>query len=294
MIWTTLFMDSPEKSVVIGRDGWLFYKSESKDDGPGINDAQGLTPLSDEELSSVIATIKKVHEDLKSRGITLIVTVAPNKSTIYGEYLPINFPQIVGNNTRLDQLVASIPQDIVFVDLRKSLADGKSHMHTYQKSDSHWNNYGAFLASKELIEALKPKYHFESMTLDQFNIEQKEVRGEGDLSSMMAARGIFPELYIGLIPKTSTKFKDFDYGYERGLYSGHIWQQANKKLPRLLMFGDSYRTSMAPFLIPYFSESYIMGFSKNYKINYDLLEIAKPSVVIWEVAERYIDRFAQK
>jgi hypothetical protein len=146
----------------------------------------------------------------------------------------------------------------------------------------------------EIIKKLTNVYNIQPVPLDQYDIETKTVTGEGDLASMMAARSIFSEEYIGIKPKKSMVYTDYDYGYEKGLYSGHIWKQTNKKLPRLLMFGDSYRTSMTPFLITYFSESYIMGFSKNYKINYELLNLSKPNVVIWEVAERYIDRFVQK
>lgn len=293
-LWTKIFRDSPEKSVVIGQDGWLFYKSESKDDGPGINDIEGLVPLSEAEIGTVIGSINKVKDDLSAKGITLVVTVAPNKSTIYKEYLPFNFPIIANGNTRLDQLVKAMPEDINFVDLRSTLIDGKNTMPTYQKTDSHWNNYGAYLASMEIIKKLSNDYGMQPVPLDQYDIETKTVTGEGDLASMMAARNIFSEEYVGIKPKKSTVYTDYDYGYEKGLYSGHIWKQTNKKLPRLLMFGDSYRTTMTPFLIPYFSESYIMGFSKNYKINYELVNLSKPNVVIWEVAERYIDRFVQK
>lgn len=293
-IWIKLFQDSPEKSVVIGENGWLFYRSESKSDGPGINDIQGLVPMSRSEIARVVDSIKKENDKLKAMGITLVVTVAPNKSTIYKEYLPFNFPIFRPGNSRLDQLVAHLPEDIIFVDLRDELIAGKKLYPTYQKTDSHWNNYGAYLSSMKIISTLPSKYHFSQVPLEDYIIDFKKVSGEGDLASMMAARGILEEEYIGLTPKKQVIYHDYDYGFEKGLYSGHIWQQPGKKLPRLLLFGDSFRTSMTPFLIPYFSQSYIMGFSKNYKLNYDLIDISKPDILIWEVAERYLDRFVQK
>lgn len=292
-LWIALFHDSPVGSVVVGRSGWLFYQSEAKDDGPGINDYQGLIPFSRDELTGVVDSIKSVNTYLAKHGITLIVTAAPNKSTIYGDFLPANFPRL-SSVSRLDQLIDAMPDDIIFVDLRASLKNGRSTLPTYQMTDSHWNNYGAFLATQALISQIPAKYHLRSMTTDDYTVDNHSIPGEGDLASMMAARGIFTDLSVEIKPKVKINYTDEDFGYARGTYSGHIWIRASKKLPRLLLFGDSFRTSMEPFLIPYFSSSYIMGFTgAHYKLNDDLIKIAKPNIVIWEVAERYLDRLKQ-
>lgn len=291
-IWLKLFMDSPVSSVVVGKEGWLFYKSESKDDGPGINDYQGLTPLTDPQLNEIVSSIEQINTKLKSQGITLIVTVAPNKSSIYPNYLPFNFPHLKPLS-RLDQLVKAVPPEVIFVDLRSPLITGKQSLDTYQKTDSHWNDYGAFLAVQTLLQSVPEGYSITAPQLTDYNLVTKEISGEGDLSSMMAARGIFRDLYVGLTPRIPVKYLDRDFGYLRGAYSGHIWELKGSKKPRLLMFGDSFRNSMAQFLYPHFSTSYIMGFSSNYKLNNDLIKQADPDIIIWEVAERYLDRLKQ-
>jgi hypothetical protein len=292
-IWITLFHDSPVKNVIVGKSGWLFYQSEALGDGPGINDYQGLSPFTNTELSEVVDSIKQVNASLMKQGITLIVTAAPNKSTIYPDFLPANFPRLV-RSTRMDQLVLALPRDILFVDLRQPLISGRSTLPTYQMTDSHWNNYGAFLATQAVLSRVPTKYHLTPQTIDKYSVRSETIPGEGDLASMMAARGIFSDLAVTIDPKEPLVYDDEDFGYLQGSYSGHIWIQTNKKLPRLLLFGDSFRAAMEPFLMPYFSNSYIMGFTgAHYKLNDDLVKLAKPNIVIWEVAERYLDRLKQ-
>jgi alginate O-acetyltransferase complex protein AlgJ len=291
-LWIQLFRDSPVSSVVIGKHGWLFYKSESRQDGPGLNDHQGLTPLTADELGDLVLSLNKVNHALRDQGITLIVLVAPNKNTIYPEEVPDNFPQL-RPDTRLDQLIRVLPSDLLFVDVRAVLAEGKSVMPTYLTTDTHWNNYGAFLASQTLLRQLPAQYRIQPKTLADYKLKQEVVSGEGDLASMMAARGIFTDVFIGLEPKVPTKFVDYEYGFLDGAYSGHVWLQPKSRLPRLLFFGDSFRNSMAPFLAPHFSSSYVMGFTPHYRLNDDLIKVAKPNIIVWQVAERYLDRLKQ-
>ena len=293
-LWIKLFHDSPVSKVVVGQSGWLFYQSEAIGDGPGINDYQGLTPLTSLELATINSSIRQVNDQLAKEHIKLIIVVAPNKSTIYPEYLPNNFPRLLGS-TRLDQLIASLPMDISFIDLRPTLITGRAVFPTYQMTDSHWNNYGAFLTVQTLISHLSLPYHLSPLTLADYSVTSKTISGDGDLASMMAARGIFSDLELNFTPLHPSPYTTQDFGYSGGAYSGHIWLQPGKKqLPRLLMFGDSFRSSMEPFLAPYFSSSYIMGFTgAHYKLNLDLVKIAKPNIVIWEVAERYLDRLKQ-
>lgn len=291
-IWIKLFGESPVPYVTIGKNGWLFYKSEAKNDGPGINDYQGLTPLSDQEIKEVVSSIEDIKTRLAEQGIDLVVTVAPNKSTIYTDHLPSYIRQI-RNISRLDQIKAALPSDINFVDLRSVLTDSRSTLPTYQSTDSHWNTYGAYLASSKLLSAMPHSLHLAPSELSNYQLVSSEVKGEGDLASMMAARGIFNETAISLISKKLPELKPKKYATDRDLYAVSVYTQRNKKLPRLAVFGDSFGEYLGPFLSPHFSSSYIISFANNYQIDDHLIEQASPNVVIWEVAERYVDRLKQ-
>lgn len=290
-LWVKTFHQSPVQYVVFGKDNFLFYKSEVKNDGPSLNDYQGLSPLSQAEIDQLIASLTTVKDYLSSRGIKLIVVVAPNKHTIYPELLPASYKR-VSDTTRLDQLLQALPPNINILDLRSALITGKSIYPTYYATDSHWNNFGAYIASNEIIKSLHNSLLI-PRELTDYQVIASPSLGIGDLATMLSARNMLPDYQIDLNPLDLVSVEDNGFNYKNGKYSGHIWTQPNDALPRLLFFGDSFRESLTPFLVSNFSTSYVMGYSKNYEVDYDLLDVAKPDVVIWEVAERYLIRLIQ-
>lgn len=291
-VWTKIFKESPVSNVVIGKDGWLFYKSEVKDDGPGINDYQGIAPFTQVQVDEIVTSVRDVKNVLDKKKVDLVVVVAPNKSTIYSDYLPANIHKI-NNTTRLDQLISAMPKDINFVDLRDTLISGRSIAPTYQSTDSHWNNLGAFLAVKQILNILPAKHHLKNMTLDDYNMEIKEIGGEGDLASMMSARGLFTDWSIDIDPKDNVKPVIAKYSYANSSYDIVYSSQLSTLYPRMLIFGDSYSYYMNQYLAPYFASGYYATYTRNYKINYELIDHLKPNIVIWELAERFSDRLKQ-
>ena len=291
-LWVKLFGESPIPYVTIGKNGWLFYKSEAKNDGPGINDYQGLTPLTDDEIKGIVESVVQVKDELAKKDITLIVTVAPNKSSVYADQLP-SYIHKLKSQSRLDQIKSAMPKDINFVDLRPVLIDGRSSLNTYQTTDSHWNNYGAFLSVTELLKSIPKEFKISPYSLDDYNVESQPIMGEGDLASMMAARGIFKELSVTLTSKKDKAIVPEKFATDQDKYTVSIYKGANAKLPRLVVFGDSFAGYMGMFLAPHFSTSYVISFANNYKLNDDLIDQESPDIIIWEVAERYVDRLKQ-
>lgn len=290
-LWVKTLRQSPVPYVIFGKENFLFYKSEVKADGPSLNDYQGLAPLTQSEIDQIITSITTVQEHLSSRNIKLVVVVAPNKHTIYPELLPNSYKRY-SYTTRLDQLLDALPPSIKLLDLRSILIAGKSTYPTYYATDSHWNNFGAYLAANEIIKSINDKV-LKPQALSEYKVTATPSQGVGDLATMLSARNMLPDYQLDLTPLNPLPVGDNGYNYKNGKYSGHIWTQPNSVLPRLLFFGDSFRDSLTPFLVPYFSTSYVMGYSKNYEIDYDLFDVANPNVVIWEVAERYLVRFIQ-
>lgn len=290
-LWVKTLHQSPVQYVVFGKDNFLFYKSEVKNDGPSLNDYQGLAPLSQIEIDQITNSIKTVNEYLASRGVKLIIVVAPNKHTIYPELLPSSYKR-VSNTARFDQLLNALPPDLDILDLRPTLTAGKSVYPTYYTTDSHWNNFGAYLASREIINSLHDKM-LKPRELAEYKLVATPSLGMGDLASMLSARNMLPDYQLDLNPLYPVSVEDNGFNYKNGKYSGHIWTQPNAALPRLLLFGDSFRESLTPFLTPYFSTSYVMGFSAGHQLDFDLIDLSKPDIVIWEVAERYLTHLIQ-
>lgn len=137
-----------EDAVVLGSDGWLFFGNQHS---RGIDQHRGLYPLEADAVSSSVAYFSSIQQELASRGIPFIVAIAPDKHSIYPEHLPIHLSKAGTSPT--DQLMARDEAGTLFLDLRRTLRDAKrrTDLILYCKNDSHWNQFGAYLAYREIM-----------------------------------------------------------------------------------------------------------------------------------------------
>lgn len=138
-------------AVVIGRDGWLFFGNRHS---RGIDQHRGLLQLDADALARSLAYFGSIRDELARRGIPFIVAIAPDKHSIYPEYLPSHLSQ--AGTTPADQLVAHDRSGELFLDLRPPLRDAKlrTPLVLYCKNDSHWNQFGAYLAYREITRRI--------------------------------------------------------------------------------------------------------------------------------------------
>src|SRR5262245_30860477 len=74
-----LLRDAGEKAIV-GRSGWLFY-------GPGVGFLTQRPRPDDSTVEDALAAVKTFRDALDARGIRLIVMPAPNKESVYPDWL---------------------------------------------------------------------------------------------------------------------------------------------------------------------------------------------------------------
>ncbi len=133
--------------VVLGRQGWLYYDAEQQ-----LADYRGLHPFTAAELRQNLQALEERAEMLAQVKIPYLLVLAPNKHTIYPEYLPERFARIK-TETRLDQIVQALQLSgrVPFCDLRDPLLKAKSGGQLYFKTDTHWNQRGAFVGYGEVM-----------------------------------------------------------------------------------------------------------------------------------------------
>ncbi|WP_319468437.1 hypothetical protein [uncultured Pseudodesulfovibrio sp.] len=140
-------------NVVVGRDGWLYL---GNDYFRTFDRHTGSRPPLEAEVDRLITAEKKKRQWLARRGIKYLFAAAPNKYSIYPEYLPAYVRS--ADNTVLLDLVAekARKQGLPFIDLRPFLKEAKKLHGTlaYAKTDSHWSNLGAFYGYRALVEKL--------------------------------------------------------------------------------------------------------------------------------------------
>ena len=176
---------SSTPKVVIGSDGWLFYAGEKI-----IEQHTGEDVFTPAELERWVKVMTANRDWLARRGIAFIITIAPDKSTIYPEKLP-TYPRPPGRTTRADQLVARLrTTDLVLVDPREALLEAKrSFPKLYFEGDSHWTQRGAFIAYSQLMEAVRANFPNAALaSFDDYDIAWGPVAAS-DLAFLLTLHG---------------------------------------------------------------------------------------------------------
>jgi hypothetical protein len=280
---------SPIRKVAIGKNGWL-YLSKENSEASEIDYYRSLVPFTPEELELWRLNLERRRDYLSHRGIHYLFVIAPNKSTIYPEFLPASI-RPVDRPSRLDQLVNYLKKhsDFSILDLRAAMFAAKKERRVYSKTDSHWNRYGAFAAYTEIMKALSSFFkEAEAMDISAFDITEKDKSG-GDLAIMLSQQDdIFRDRVIEVEHKKrpATK-KGTPLKKQYPGVSQSVLECSTGKLPKVLMVHDSFANRFKSFLSPHFSRSIYL---RDWNLNFyqDLIKKEKPKVVIDEMAERFL------
>lgn len=279
-----VFRESPVRTVILGRDGWLFYNMESD-----LEDWLNLWSVSDEELDAAERILTERRDWLAAQGIAYLAVICPNKTTVYHDFLPTGFRKL-GAVPRLDRLRDRMETaGLDFLDLRPAMRQASSVRQAYWKTDTHWNDWGALVGSAAMVEALRPRFPaMESIDLQAYHPEEVTVPG-GDLARLLLLEDRFTERFENMVPNFTPKAKP---GPSRGYanpttYSGRemvIRETGDQALPNALVFRDSFAKAAIPFLSERFDRSVYIWV---HQFLPDIVLAEKPDVVVFEAVERY-------
>lgn len=176
-----VFKTSGQSDVIIGEDGWLFY-------GRALDDFLGTSILGEVELDRMGAVVDMMQQYVQLHGGEFIFVSAPNKMSVYGEYMPYYYVEEKASGNyelfyeRLTELGVNAVQ-LKNVLIAKKL-DG---VQLYHKLDSHWNNYGAAVAYEAMADKLAKLYGEEYSGYTHYSELPYNVKNNfsGDLQAML-------------------------------------------------------------------------------------------------------------
>ncbi|MFP5238897.1 MAG: alginate O-acetyltransferase AlgX-related protein [Acidobacteriota bacterium] len=280
-----LFNESPSKNVILGRDGWLFFNMES-----ALEDWLGVNLLSPEELAAFSAEMKARRDWLAARGTALLLVIAPNKASVYGQFMPPAMHKL-SPVTRLDQLAQAMREaGVPFLDLRPALASAGDVRRAYWKTDTHWNGWGAFRGSAAIVEALRARFpEMPPLADEEYHAIEFDTHG-GDLSDMLLLTDTLTEHDIEMERLSPTRAHAAGPpGYPNpAMRSGRdmvVLETGDKALPKAVFFRDSFSSTAIPFLSQRFSRSVFLW---EHTFQPQIIEAEKPDVVVIEAVERYL------
>ena len=184
------------KQIISGDENWLFLGNHYEN----INETVfGIDTFNTEELNNIKMVQSERKRFLDSLGIDYYVMIAPEKSTIYKEKIPI---KIDVERTKSNQVIDLLSQlGITVIFPKDTLLKSKQSLQVYYKYDSHWNANGAYIAYTQLMDSLKIKHpELQKISISDFNITTEYKNRENDLSNIL-----FVESDWDIIPEYSLK-----------------------------------------------------------------------------------------
>ena len=186
-------LHTQSSNVIDGKDGWLFYNTESAD-------FLNTNALTDRQIRSIAVTLSLIEEEVNNRGGRFTFVPAPNKSSIYGEMMPASFRAAPENN--LTRLTAELKElGVTFTDLRSVLLGSKAET-VYHRRDSHWNYRGALIGYNAIMDSLGREH--ETWADAPFTVE-KIWRGDLD-KLLLPAGGVMDEQVVYQIDHARFRF----------------------------------------------------------------------------------------
>jgi alginate O-acetyltransferase complex protein AlgJ len=262
--------------VVIGRNNWFFLGNYYNNT---LNDALGWSTIKDYQVNNILNKLNNINDYLSSKNIAFYVVVAPNKNNIYNENLPFHTKK---GSTVLQQFKSNLKnsKDLKFIDLSESLKRKKSINNLYIKSDTHWNELGAYYGYSEIIAEIKKDIDVPLVPLSAYEVV--DTFQQFDLTNMINYKFIDIKIELEKIEPTKAK----SIRPDKNIYRHYINPEKDKVL---VLHRDSFANALTQFFNESFGESYYL---KNYKLNKELIEKVKPDLVIFEIVERNLINWA--
>jgi alginate O-acetyltransferase complex protein AlgJ len=271
---------SLSKKVITGKSGWLYYAEEDM-----VAQYNGESLFENDEAAQWVQAMAARKAWLAERRIQFIIAVAPNKMTIYPEYLP-HWITKINERTRLDQLMSESAKtpSLDLLDLRPSLLAAKNTQVLYYQTDSHWNDRGAFIGYESIVKRIQHYFpEVSGVTPDKVKFSSNACKGL-DLAKMLNIAELTkepnaykPTFLMENHVLSETHFSDSRYPMKV--------ETKLKGLPRALILRNSFTIPMEPFFNETFSEVIYVDRSST-KFDKDFFEKTNPDIVIDILVER--------
>ena len=184
----SIFRVSPSDSVTVGRNNWYFFNVGA------LRDYFGLTQYKEQRLAKFGQVLEDRKTWLNSMGIHYLFLPVPNKSSIYGEYLPSRITKNAGR-TKYEQITSYLKNRSHFDSWLNSstiLTKKKNDLQVYFRTDSHWNHDGVYFVYRGIIDRLAG--WLPGISPLEMRKEKKWIENfSGDLSILMNLRGLITE-----------------------------------------------------------------------------------------------------
>lgn len=265
--------DSVNSEVMIGKDDWLFY-------APNV-DMLGRDISEEYNKQLYVKKINECEEYVEKNGGKFVFMLAPNKVSIYKDYLPSGYyiDDSIYTQDIIDYIKKNTKCPIIYP--YQNLIDNKKQYPLYYKLDTHWNQLGAYIGYSALAEELG---------------EQKPLLSEKRIMSTTYNHGDLAR-FLGLNDE-ELHDKCYFFQNDNEVCQGELvdedgfnylrFQNPKGNGKKILVFRDSFCTGM----IPYFTEDYSECVFYWQAFDEEIVEKEQADIVLYQLVERSIGQLS--
>lgn len=258
-----------------GLDGFLFLDNDAN---KALKQTTGELLLSESRLDLWRGLLLGRAAKLSAMSVGFYTALACNKESVYHQFLPKGYT-LARHRTynQFAELAAGIV-GLNFVDMYPPLCEAAATELTYYKTDTHWNDFGAYVAYLSLMQRIAKDYRVRVLPKPRFTWQDFV----GDLGKMCDPPRSAPSLVASYESSATCKFINGIPNVGRVAY----YENTDRQLPTCIVFGNSFTWHK---LIDYIAESFSSTlFIWSATIDLKVIERFKPDVVIDIPLERFI------
>lgn len=265
--------------VIIGQSDWTYLNLHNIKYYLGNNEPILKELEEDKKLYEYMQAVCKEHNK------TIVFIICPEKEEIYPEYMPtMEIVDEVERPIKIRDYLATA-SDVTYIYPKEELLKKKLNYRLYKKYDSHWSDAGAFIATK----ILKDRLGIDSPSIRECRVAKVPESNKDLLFLAGVSKSSYPESF------------EYVIDYKPDIFVNTIYQDSEQEVnifetvsnssinKHLLIMGDSYRISMAKFLMKDFAKLTSVTF--NYMDNSSVVDkaIKDCDIIVLQAVERNED-----
>ncbi len=234
-------------------------------------------------------------------GCEMVMVLVPSAMTVYPELVPEEVAIPGAGESRFDQLKTVLTKaGVTVIDLRETFAARKNDsLPLYFHYDSHWTDYGSYLAYVALYNHIAEKYpEAAPRTFDQFTWERSyHTRGDITWYFGLDKGGVIYEHTVlrrmNFTPvkevKNILRYPDESWSlsypcYSKEITGGGTYKTNRQNLPDIMVMRNSFGAYMYDLMVER-SDTAVMMPSFSYTFNLAQIQKNAPDYFIWVLSE---------
>lgn len=237
--------------------------------------------------------LKSLNDFCKKQGSEFLFYLCPNKETIYPEFCPDGY-RVNDQPNRSERILEKLKgNEVPFLYPKDMFLELKNTEQIYNKKydAGHWNMKGSFYGQREVLKYFNKTFpqmkkleenefvvstnQMDYLHNSRFRIDEQTPVYKIKETSAIEDPGIFEKLVLA-------DSDMFHYHYKSN-------NPADADKPRVLIYGDSYFQTAAPFYLNHCSELLLLH-SHNMVYTDYCISVYQPDIVIFEAVERVLQK----